>query len=815
MLATFLSQVVNGLILGSLIGLIALGYTMVYGIIQLINFAHGEVFMVGAYGGLAMFTYLLPTFIQQQWYLALPLLLIGGAAVSTGVAVLMERFAYRPLRGAPRLAPLITALGVSVVLQELVRNFYPGATAALPFPKVFVTGTWEIPVPGGTVPLRWTGLLIIVLSLVLAAVLTTFVNNTRMGRAMRAVSQDPDTARLMGVDTDRIIVLTFALGAALAGVAGIMYGTDLGFINIDMGFQNGIFAFTAAVLGGIGNLKGAVVGGIVIGLVKALGGPVPAGRHRVRLRLDLRRAHRGAGLPAAGILRRVGEGARMTTTTSPAGAPAAPRPPGPPPGRVARLTAALGPHATAVRAAGGLLTLVGALLPWATFVLNSGPYPDKATLQYFVAPFGVTGFRLQLLLFGIAALVLTFAPVPARGRILRGLAWGIIGIAVVNGLYITVEGGGLGAITVADGSVAFGAVVTLLAGVLVELGARAGGVEPRPVWTWRFGPWVERVVLVVVYVLLLLVVAATLTSGGTGGAANPYSGAVFLSFLAALGGAFAALHASGLMTWVATVAERHQVFSVVVAAGRRAGAAADRGRHRVLDDGRGEHRRLRRHRDRAQHRRRSGRPARPRLRRVPRHRRVHRGEPLRRGGGEVRRPRAVRPRHGDLRGGRGDVRRHRRLADAAGARRLPRDRHPRLRRDLRAQRAEQHLRPDRWLERHPRASRRSSCSVSRFSDRITIGGLQLPAGVLYYVLIVFLVALVMLVFSHLKESRLGRAWIAIREDEDAARAMGIRTGPIKIMAFLMRRHARRVRRGVLRAQDRARCPTRASGSRSR
>ena len=112
MLSTFLSQVVNGLILGSLIGLIALGYTMVYGIIQLINFAHGEIFMVGAYGGLSMFTYLLPTFVQQQWYLALPLLLIAGAAISTGVAVLMERFAYRPLRGAPRLAPLITALGV-------------------------------------------------------------------------------------------------------------------------------------------------------------------------------------------------------------------------------------------------------------------------------------------------------------------------------------------------------------------------------------------------------------------------------------------------------------------------------------------------------------------------------------------------------------------------------------------------------------------------------------------------------------------------------------------------------------------------------
>ncbi|MCY7342078.1 MAG: branched-chain amino acid ABC transporter permease [Pseudonocardia sp.] len=272
MLPTLLSQIVNGLVLGSLIGLIALGYTMVYGIIQLINFAHGEIFMIGAYGGLAMFTYLLPTFVQQQWYLALPLLLLAGAGVSVGVALIMERFAYRPLRNAPRLAPLITALGVSVALQEGVRVFYPGATAALPFPKVFVQGTWAIPVPGGTVPLRWTGLLIIVVSLVLAFALNSFVNNSRMGRAMRATSQDRDVARLMGIDPDRVIVLTFVLGATLAGVAGILYGADLGFINIDIGFQNGIFAFTAAVLGGIGSIKGAVAGGLSIGLIKALGG---------------------------------------------------------------------------------------------------------------------------------------------------------------------------------------------------------------------------------------------------------------------------------------------------------------------------------------------------------------------------------------------------------------------------------------------------------------------------------------------------------------------------------------------------------------
>ena len=271
MLSTLLSQIVNGLVLGSLIGLIALGYTMVYGIIQLINFAHGEIFMVGAYGGLAMFTYLLPTFVQQQWYLALPLLLVAGAAVAVCVAVAMERFAYRPLRNAPRLAPLITALGVSVALQEAVRVFYPGATAAIPFPNIFVPGTWMIPIGDG-VPIKYSGLLLIVVSLTLAIGLQLFIDRSRMGRAMRATSQDRDIARLMGIDPDRVIVLTFVLGAALAGIGGVLYGGYLNNINIDMGFQNGIFAFTAAVLGGIGSIRGAVVGGLAIGLIKSLGG---------------------------------------------------------------------------------------------------------------------------------------------------------------------------------------------------------------------------------------------------------------------------------------------------------------------------------------------------------------------------------------------------------------------------------------------------------------------------------------------------------------------------------------------------------------
>ncbi len=271
MLSTFLSQIVNGLVFGSLIGLIALGYTMVYGIIQLINFAHGEIFMVGAYGALFMFTYVLPSTWQQQWYLVLPPMLLAAAAVSVLVAVAMERFAYRPLRAAPRLAPLITALGVSVALQEAVRIFYPNGTSALPFPNVFIEGTLVIPIGDG-VPIRYAGILLIVVSLGLGYLLNAFVERTRMGRAMRATSNDPDVARLMGIDPDRVIVLTFVLGAALAGIGGVLYGNYLNNINIDIGFQNGIFAFTAAVLGGIGNIRGAIVGGLAIGLIKSLAG---------------------------------------------------------------------------------------------------------------------------------------------------------------------------------------------------------------------------------------------------------------------------------------------------------------------------------------------------------------------------------------------------------------------------------------------------------------------------------------------------------------------------------------------------------------
>jgi branched-chain amino acid transport system permease protein len=263
---TLLQQLANGLIFGGLIAMVALGYTMVYGIIQLINFAHGEIFMTGAFGGLATYTYILPAEAQQIWYVALPAMLVGGVITSLVIALLMERFAYRPLRNAPRLAPLITALGVSVLLQEVVRIWYPGATSALPFPSLLDS----VPLHLGSVTLKPSGLVMLAVSLVLTVILQTYVNRSRMGRAMRATAQDPDTARLMGINPDRVIVLTFAIGAVLAGVGGVLYGSYINAVDNLIGFQNGLFAFAAAVLGGIGSIRGAVIGAFVIGLIKNL-----------------------------------------------------------------------------------------------------------------------------------------------------------------------------------------------------------------------------------------------------------------------------------------------------------------------------------------------------------------------------------------------------------------------------------------------------------------------------------------------------------------------------------------------------------------
>lgn len=265
-----LQQLINGLSLGALYALIAVGYTVVYGIVQLINFAHGEIFMIGGFGALS--AYLM--FGQSTALWMLPVMLILGMAAAVGMALLTERLAYRPLRNAPRLAPLITAIGVSIALQEAIRLLYgfipgfPDAKAAIPFPQIeFVTGpAYNL----GNVIVQRASVFTMIALVICAVFLFFFVNKTRLGRAMQATSQDPDTARLMGINVDRIIMVAFALGAALAAVAGLAHGLMYTNIDFKMGFLAGLKAFTAAVLGGIGNINGAVVGGLVLGVVEAM-----------------------------------------------------------------------------------------------------------------------------------------------------------------------------------------------------------------------------------------------------------------------------------------------------------------------------------------------------------------------------------------------------------------------------------------------------------------------------------------------------------------------------------------------------------------
>ncbi|TDW93847.1 branched-chain amino acid transport system permease protein [Kribbella pratensis] len=392
----FLQQLVNGLTLGSLYALIAVGYTVVYGIVQLINFAHGEVFMIGAFGALT--TYLL-FFNGETSVWILPVMIVGAMLASVSTAVLMERVAYRPLRNAPRLAPLITAIGISVFLQEFIRLFYerpawtvvvfaglaiaagyvagnrqteanldhpvskwhdrapllggaagavalwivvllistdlsalyvvvaivggalvgtavgmtageatksharvrvgvravavsagvaavtaevgwilfkvlinkvewPSAKARIPFPQLDVVTGKALQVGGVTI--QRSAIFTVAALAVCAVLLWFFINRTRLGRGMQAVSQDPDTARLMGINVDRIIVVAFALGAVLASIAGVSQGLQNNNIDFRMGFLAGLKAFTAAVLGGIGNVYGAVVGGLVLGVVEAM-----------------------------------------------------------------------------------------------------------------------------------------------------------------------------------------------------------------------------------------------------------------------------------------------------------------------------------------------------------------------------------------------------------------------------------------------------------------------------------------------------------------------------------------------------------------
>lgn len=273
----FFQQLINGLSLGSLYALIAVGYTVVYGIVQLINFAHGEIFMIGAFGAYATWMVMgQPT----DWsaplsiLVLLPVMIIGGIIASVAVALLTERWAYRPLRNAPRLAPLITAIGVSVFLQEFVRLFYgyipgfPDAKSAIPFPSV--PGISGETIQVGGVLIQMTAVFTLAALVVCWVFLWYYVNRTKTGRAMVATSQDPDTARLMGLNVDKVIMAAFAVGAALAAIAGVAHGLRYGNIDFKMGFLAGLKAFTAAVLGGIGNINGAVVGGLVLGVAEAM-----------------------------------------------------------------------------------------------------------------------------------------------------------------------------------------------------------------------------------------------------------------------------------------------------------------------------------------------------------------------------------------------------------------------------------------------------------------------------------------------------------------------------------------------------------------
>ncbi|MFM9367286.1 branched-chain amino acid ABC transporter permease [Streptomyces sp. Da 82-17] len=255
-------QLANGLILGAMYGLIAIGYTMVYGIVQLINFAHGEIFMVGGFGALTVHLMLPEGFSLAA---AIPLMIIGGMICSVAVGTAAERFAYRPLRGAPRLAPLITAIGLSILLQQAVWKWYPDAKKDRSFPQF--DGD-PLTIFGANIQIG--SLFVLVAAPICMLALGLFVNKTRSGRGMQATAQDPDTAKLMGINTDRIIVMAFAIGAAFAAVAAVGYGLHNGQVGFKMGFILGLKAFTAAVLGGIGNIYGAMLGGLVLGIAESL-----------------------------------------------------------------------------------------------------------------------------------------------------------------------------------------------------------------------------------------------------------------------------------------------------------------------------------------------------------------------------------------------------------------------------------------------------------------------------------------------------------------------------------------------------------------
>ena len=297
-LQAFLEQLVNGITVGSFYAMIALGYTMVYGVLSMVNFAHGDIFMVGAYCGLFTIGRLQSIgMLDSNPVLAVVITFLAGLLGAAITGVLVERLAYRPLRRAGRLAALISAIGTSIILQETVRlvptigggllalkvgghALFPqtfsdsalkllkdfGGAAAKTYPTILGTDGFSL----GGVFISYGRVLIVALSLLIMAVLFILVQYTKLGRSMRAVAEDKDTAALMGVNVNRTISTTFFIGSALAGIAGVMVGLFYLQIRVDMGFVPGIKAFTSAVLGGIGSIPGAMVGGYLLGLVEVV-----------------------------------------------------------------------------------------------------------------------------------------------------------------------------------------------------------------------------------------------------------------------------------------------------------------------------------------------------------------------------------------------------------------------------------------------------------------------------------------------------------------------------------------------------------------
>ncbi len=261
----FLQQLINGVTLGAIYGLIAIGYTMVYGIIGMINFAHGEIFMIGAF--ISLIAFLLLAALGVTWIpLALLLVLLVAMLFTAVYGWAVERFAYRPLRGSFRLAPLISAIGMSIFLQNYVQILQGARVKPL---QPVVQGGFEVMERAGfTVSLSYLQIIIIVVTLVLMTIFSLMITRTSLGRAQRACEQDRGMAALLGINIDRTISLTFVTGAALAAVAGLMFVLYYGVIDFYIGFVAGIKAFTAAVLGGIGSLPGAMLGGLLIGLIE-------------------------------------------------------------------------------------------------------------------------------------------------------------------------------------------------------------------------------------------------------------------------------------------------------------------------------------------------------------------------------------------------------------------------------------------------------------------------------------------------------------------------------------------------------------------